>query len=99
MAKGAPGEVPITEKPGASAVTRSPWLIQTSSRPVAKRPVKSGSCGRGGGDEGAAELGVVAGFDLAAELGHHRLLAVADAEDRDAEGEDLRARRAGCRRR
>ena len=43
MAKGASGEVPITEKPGASAVTRSPWLIQTSSRPVAKRPVKSGS--------------------------------------------------------
>ena len=44
----------------------------------------------GGGDEGAAELGVVAGFDPAAELGHHGLLAVADAEDGDAEGEDLR---------
>ena len=45
--------------------------------------------GRGGGDVGAAELGGVAGFDLAAELGHHGLLAVADAEDGDAEGEDL----------
>ena len=45
--------------------------------------------GLGGGDVGAAELGGVAGFDLAAELGHHGLLAVADAEDRDAEGEDL----------
>ena len=32
---------------------------------------------------------MVAGFDLAAELRHHRLLAVADAEDGDAEGEDL----------
>ena len=28
-AKGAPEEVPITRKPGGSAVTRSPWLIQT----------------------------------------------------------------------
>ena len=43
----------------------------------------------GRGDEGTAELGVVAGFDAAAELGHHGLLAVADAEDGDAEGEDL----------
>ena len=45
--------------------------------------------GLGRGDVGAAELGGVAGFDLAAELGHHRLLAVADAEHRDAEGEDF----------
>ena len=43
MAKGAPGEVPITEKPGARAVTRSPWLIQTSSRPAEKRPENKGS--------------------------------------------------------
>ena len=43
IAKGAFGEAPITAKPGASAVTRSPWLIQTSSRPVWNRPVKSGS--------------------------------------------------------
>ena len=43
----------------------------------------------GGGDVGAAELGVVAALDPAAERGHHRLLAVADAEHRHAEHEDL----------
>ena len=32
---------------------------------------------------------MVAGLDAAAELGHHHLLAVADAEDRHAEREDL----------
>ena len=43
----------------------------------------------GGGEIGAAELGVVAALDPAAERVHHRLLAVADAEHRHAEREDL----------
>src|SRR6202044_365063 len=49
-----------------------------------------------GGDVyvGAAEFAEVAAGDLAAELGDHGLLAVADAEDGDAHGED-RVRRAG----
>ena len=46
------------------------------------------------GDIGAAELGsAMAAFDLAAELVHHHLLAVADAEDRQAHLEE-RLRRA-----
>jgi hypothetical protein len=48
-----------------------------------------------GRDEGAAELAVVSRFDRAAELGHHQLLAVADAEDRHAEGEERLRARAG----
>ncbi|KFG89070.1 hypothetical protein BV98_003163 [Sphingobium herbicidovorans NBRC 16415] len=35
-------------------------------------------------DEGAAELAAFAAFDIAAHLLHHRLLAIADAQDRDA---------------
>jgi len=46
-------------------------------------------------EEGATEFAVVAAFDLAAELGAHRLLAIADAEDRQAAVEDdLRRARA-----
>ncbi len=37
-------------------------------------------------DPGAAELALVSRFDLAAELGAQRLLAVADAEDGQAGG-------------
>ncbi len=43
-------------------------------------------------DAGAAELTRMAGLDPAAELGDHRLLAVADAEDRHARFEDSRIR-------
>jgi hypothetical protein len=43
-------------------------------------------------DLGAAELAVVAALDLAAELVGHRLLAVADAEDRHAGGIEFRRR-------
>src|SRR5690606_22162632 len=39
-------------------------------------------------EKGAAELALVAGFHLAAELGAHGLLAVADAEHRNAGGEN-----------
>lgn len=39
-------------------------------------------------EEGAAEFAVMTAFDLAAELHAHRLLAVADAEDRQAAVED-----------
>ena len=48
-------------------------------------------------DLGAAELAGMAAFDLAAEPGHHGLLAIADAEDRHAGIEDGlgRLRRAG----
>src|SRR5262249_20415945 len=48
-------------------------------------------------DIGAAELAVMAAFDLAAELGRHGHLAVADAEHRHAGIENplRRARRAG----
>ena len=46
-------------------------------------------------EEGAAEFAVVPAFDLAAELDAHRLLAVADAEHRNAGLEDdLRRARA-----
>ena len=46
---------------------------------------------------GAAELAGVAAFDLAAEARHHGLLAIADAEDRNAGVDDLgrELRRAG----
>src|SRR5439155_14732345 len=70
--------------PDLLAVARAP-------QPVEQR------AGAGDLDEGAAELAVGRGLDLAAELGAQGLLAVADAEQRDAEGEDdlRRARRAG----
>ena len=46
-------------------------------------------------DIGAAELAVMAALDLAAELGGHGHLAVADAEHRHAGIEDQLAARAG----
>ena len=87
--------MPTTSKPSGSAVTRSPWLIQTWWRwPVAQRPSNSGHVLLDL-DEGAAELAVVAALDLAAELDAHRLLAIADAEHRHAGLEDdLRRARA-----
>jgi hypothetical protein len=65
-------------------VTRSPWLIHTWWLRLDV-------------EEGAAELAVVAALDLATELRAHHLLAIADAENRDAGLEDSlrRARAAG----
>ena len=79
------------------AVILSPWFIQTVSvSPVLPMPSSSSELLR---DEniGAAELAVMAGLDLAAELFAHRHLAIADAEHRHAELEHLlrRARRVG----
>jgi hypothetical protein len=39
-------------------------------------------------DLGAAEFAFMPGRDLAAQLGRHRLLAIADAEDRHSGGEE-----------
>ena len=84
MAIGAFAEVPTTRKPGGSSVTRSPWLIQTGYfSPLRHTPSNSGGV-VGDLDLGAAELAMMAGLDLAAELLRHRLLAVADAEHRHA---------------
>ena len=83
----------ISLKPGGSAVTLSPWLIQTLSMPWPSRrrevldaveqprvAVRA--------HLGVAELAVRARLDLAAELHGHREHAVADAEHRHAELED-----------
>ena len=77
-------------------MTRSPWLIHTVSRsPFFQTPSNSG-VSAGDLQLGAAELAVVAAFDAAAHLRHHGLLAVADAEHRQARLEHPvgRARRA-----
>ncbi|MPL73681.1 hypothetical protein SDC9_19487 [bioreactor metagenome] len=56
--------------------------------PVLEPALEQRQRARGRSDIGAAELGgAMAGFDEAAELLHHHLLAVADPEDRHAEGE------------
>ena len=79
----------ISVKPGGSAVTLSPWLIQTSSMPwpfgvgaildaVEQAPVAARA------HLGVAELAHAPALDLAAELHRHRLHAVADAEHRHA---------------
>ena len=61
--------------------------------PVGEPAVEDGKPRIGGRDKGAAEFGsAVAAFDLAAEAMHHHLLAIADAEDRDAHVEDARRR-------
>ena len=94
----AKGEVSLwamTAKPGGMAVMRSPWLIQTVERwPGARRPSNKRR-GLVEADLGAAVLALGRGLDPAAELGAHGLLAVADAEHRDAELEHgLRGARA-----
>ena len=98
-AKGAPSLVATISKPGANWVTLSPWLIHTWWRsPTCHSPSNSAQ-GFGDGQEGAAELaafaGLVARAHFAAELVRHHLLAVADAEDRQAAVEQ-HLRRAGA---
>ena len=79
-AKGALSMTPTTSKPGGSCVTRSPWLIHTVSvSPFFQKPSNSGVSAVDL-ELGAAELAMVPAFDPAAELRHHGLLAVADAE-------------------
>ena len=77
-------------KPGGSAVTLSPWLIQTLSMPwpSAVREVLDAVEQLGVAVRahlGIAELAVRARLDLAAQLHRHREHAVADAEHRHAE--------------
>jgi hypothetical protein len=80
--RGAFGEVPSTSKPSGSRVTRSPWLIQTSSGRL-PRSLRTGEPlrprHRRGRIRGDGRL------RPAAELRAHGLLAVADAEHRHAE--------------
>ena len=84
MAIGAFAEVPTTRKPSGSRVTRSPWLIQTGiALALAPHALEQGRL-LGHQHLGAAELAVMPALDHAAELRRHRLLAVADAEDRHA---------------
>ena len=79
-------------RPSGGAVTESRWLIQTvcsAGRPANSAPAPAVELG-------LAELGDAGPVDRAAELQRHQLHAVADAERRDAELEQLRvdARRA-----
>jgi len=70
-------------KPRDAVAVAHPHLFMRAVVPHARRD-------RRGGDDvdiGAAKFAVVAGFDEAAQLLDHRLLAVADAEQRDAHGE------------
>ena len=84
MAIGALAEVPTTRKPSGSRVdavaVAHPDRIALALAPHALEQ------GRVLGHQhlGPAELAVMAGLDHAAELRRHRLLAVADAEDRHA---------------
>ena len=94
IAKGAFGEVPTTEKPGGISVMRSPWLIQTWFLPPSDQTSANSLLVGLDLDIGAAEFAVMAALDRAAELRRHGHLAVADAEHRDAGGED-RLRGAG----
>ena len=93
MAKGAFSDVAMTWKPfgqfGHAVAVAHPDGIALADFPEA---VEERAC-RLDLDIGAAELGGVAALDRAAELCGHRLLAVADAEDRHA-GLEHRLRRA-----
>ena len=88
-ANGAPSLAATMRKPGAKAVTLSPWLIHTWWRsPTAHRPSNKAHSSVTV-EEGAAELAAAlalaaAGLDGAAQLVAHHLLAVADAKDRQA---------------
>ena len=85
-----------TRKPRGSAVTRSPWLIHTWWRsPLSHTPSNSDAV-IGDLDKSAAELAMVGGLDLPAELGAHHLLAIADAEHRQAQPEHPRRAPAGA---
>ena len=81
---------------GGMAVTRSPWLIQTG-RALARGQEALEQAARAGRGVISARPNSrsVAGLDLAAELGAHGLLAVADAQHRDAEPRTRPAVRAG----
>ena len=79
---------------GHPVAVAHPDLLAAGQEQPGEQPVAGAGLGA---HVGAAELGVVARLDPAAELRHHRLLAVADAEHRHAEREDLRRRPAGCR--
>ncbi len=75
-------------KPGGASKTVSRWLIQqvcSAGGPASSRP------GSLHGQTRAAELAHLGALDAAAELEHHRLHAVTDAEHRDAELEQLAA--------
>ena len=88
--------VATTAKPGGMAVILSPWLIHTGSLPVSARPSSSGeACLHM--NIGAAEFAVMAAFDLAAQLGAHGHLAIADAQHRHAHLEHRLRRARGVR--
>ena len=88
-AKGAPSDAATTLKPAGSASTWSPWLIHTWWRLARLPQAVEQRAVAGDLDEGAAELAMVGRRDPAAELLRHGLLAVADAEDRQARVEEV----------
>ena len=89
---------PTTRKPGGSAVTRSPWLIQTCSRlALAPDAVEQRAVAGHARSTARPNSRWSRALDRAAELRAHGLLAVADAEHRHAQLEDAAAARAACR--
>ena len=82
----------VTRKPSGARVTASPWLIQTGARSAA-RSLQQHPAARPTWSSVAAVLPLTGRRDLAAERLRHELVAVADAEDRDAELEHARVDR------
>ena len=80
--------------PAGASSTQSRWLIQhccSSGRPASSRPPAPARF-----SVGAAELARLGALDAPAERERHRLHAVADAEHRDPELEQLGAQRRGA---
>ena len=78
--------VAINSKPGGSSRASSPCDIQTVSGPCS--PLNSGGIAAQQFDLGVAVLALVGGAHLAAQLVHHELQAVADAQHRQSEMQD-----------
>ena len=99
IAYGAPSDLATTLKPGASlrdaVAVAHPHLFVRALGPdiVGDRALADHV------DISAAKFAGVAALDLAAELVHHHLLAVTDAEDRQAQVIDIRSAGAGRSRR
>ena len=99
-AKGAPSLVPTARNPSGREITRlavaHPDLVGFARPPHA---VEQGGTSASTRSAARSEFAMVRGFDRAAQDIDHGLLAVADAEHRQAEVEDgrRRRRRAFCR--
>ena len=96
-ASGAPSLTATARKPGGRRVTRSPWLIQTCSRPPRSQMPSNSAHSSVISTKARPYSRTRTRLHLAAELHAHRLLAVADAQHRHALLEDRLRRRAGAR--